>query len=247
MGRFDGRAAIVTGAASGVGRATARRLCAEGAEVYGVDIDDAGLDELAAATGGAFVAGVHDVSDRASCHAAVAAAVEAFGRLDVVANVAGVARAHHMTDVDEDEWRLIMGVNLDGVFWLTQAAIPHLLETGGNVVNVASSSGLMGQAYMVPYCAAKAGVVNLTRAMAMELVKTSVRVNAVAPGGMATALTERFEVPEGVDLALMAPYAGFRGLAEPESCASAICWLASDEAARCHGTILSIDGGVTAG
>jgi len=247
MTRFEGKVALVTGAASGVGRATARQLVSEGASVYGVDVNGVGLAATASELGAAFVAGVHDIRSRDACHGAVAAASSALGGLDVVANVAGVARSHHVTDVTEDEWRLMMGVNLDGMFWITQAAIPHLLERAGNVVNVASNAGLMGQAYTVPYCASKGAVVNMTRALAMEYVKTDIRFNVVAPGGMMTELTENYHLPPDVDFDLMAPYIGFRGMAEPDTAASAICWVASAEAERCNGAIISVDGGLTAG
>ncbi len=247
MGRFDGKVALVTGAASGLGRATATQMIADGARVFGVDIDSDGLVAVASELGEAFVGGVYDIRTRAAAHAAVDAAVDTHGGLDIVANVAGVARSHHMTDVDEDIWQLILSVNVDGMFWITQAAIPHLLERGGNVVNVASNAGLMGQAYTVPYCASKGAVVNMTKAMAMEYVKTDIRINAVAPGGMVTGMTQDWQLPENVDFDLMAPYTGFRGMAEPDTAANAICWLASDEASRCTGSILSIDGGLTAG
>ena len=209
--------------------------------------DEAGLSELEADLGDGFAWQVVDIRDRTACRAAVAACVERFGGLDVLANVAGVARSHHMVDVDEEVWRLIMGVNVDGMFWMSQAAVPHLQERGGNIVNVASNAGLMGQAYTVPYCASKGAVVNMTRAMAMEFVKSNIRVNAVAPGGMITALTENFDLPDGVDFDLMLPYTGFRGMAGPETAAEAICWMGSDAAERCNGSILSVDGGLTAG
>ena len=105
----------------------------------------------------------------------------------------------------------------------------------------------MGQAYSVVYCASKGAVVNMTRAMAMEYVKTNIRINAVAPGGMDTGMTDDISLPEDMDFALMQPYMGFRGMAAPDTCANAIAWLASEQADRCTGTILSIDGGLAAG
>jgi len=246
MNRFTGKTALITGAASGVGRATARQMVEEGANVFGVDINEEGLEAVAVELGDKFIPDVVDIRDRKSCHATVATCVDHFGGLDVVANVAGVVRSHHATDVDEESWRLIMGVNLDGMFWITQAAIPHLEKSGGNIVNVASNAGFMGQAYTVPYCAAKGAVINMTRALAMEYIKSDIRVNAIAPGGMKTAMTENWSAPDDVDFELMKTYTGFRGMAEPETAAQAICWMASDEAARCTGSILSVDGGLTA-
>lgn len=246
MGRYDGKVALVTGAASGLGRATTRQVVAEGGEVFGVDVNQAGLDEVGAELGDSFAGSVTDIRDRSACHAAVAACVAHFGGLDVLANVAGAFRSHHVGDVDEAAWDLIMGVNVAGMFWMCQAAIPRLLERSGNVVNIASNAGLMGQAYTVPYCASKGAVINMTRALAMEFAKTDLRVNAVAPGGMVTGMTENFEMPPEVDFALMQPYVGFRGMAEPETAAEAICWIASDAAGRCNGSILSVDGGLTA-
>ena len=244
--KFEGKVALVTGAASGVGRATSRQMVAQGAKVFGIDINKEGLDLVVDELGANFKPAVCDISNREASQAAVAECVTTFGKLDIVANVAGVVKSHHVTDVDEATWRLIMGVNLDGMFWITQAAIPHLLESGGNIVNVASNAGFMGQAYTVPYCAAKGAVINMTRALAMEYIKTDLRVNAIAPGGMNTGMTENYHVPEGIDYSLMQTYTGFRGMAEPESAANAICWMASDEAARCTGSILSVDGGLTA-
>ena len=190
---------------------------------------------------------VVDITDRDAVHASMDGVAAALGRVDVVANVAGAIRMGHMTDVSQADFDLMMRVNVEGMFWVTQAAIPHLLETGGNVVNVASNAGLMGQAYSVVYCASKGAVVNMTRAMAMEYVKTNIRINAVAPGGMDTGMTDDISLPEDMDFALMQPYMGFRGMAAPDTCANAIAWLASDEADRCTGTILSIDGGLAAG
>ncbi len=246
MNRFANKVALVTGAASGVGRATARQMVQEGAHVFGIDINKEGLQSVADDLGDQFFPETVDIRDRKSCHEAVEACVERFGSLDIVANVAGVVRSHHATDVDEDTWRLIMGVNLDGMFWITQAAIPYLKKSAGNIVNVASNAGFMGQAYTVPYCAAKGAVINMTRALAMEYIKSDIRINAIAPGGMKTAMTENWSAPDDIDFELMRSYTGFRGMAEPETAANAICWMASDEAGRCNGSILSVDGGLTA-
>ena len=127
------------------------------------------------------------------------------------------------------------------------AAIPHLLERGGNIVNIASNAGLMGQAYCVLYTMTKGAVVQMTRSLAMEFVKTPLRVNAIAPGGTQTGLTDGFQMPSDIDFDLMAPYSGFRGMGAATDIANMFAFVASDEAASIHGAILSVDRGVTAG
>lgn len=248
--RFEGKVAFVTGAASGMGRAIARRLASEGAKVFGHDIDASGLTEtekLVKDDGGTIFVRDGDISSRGECFEAVADCVSAFGRIDVVGNVAGIARAEHVVEVPEAQYRQMMGVNVDGPFFVAQATIPHLLESGGNLVNIASNAGLMGQAYTVVYCMTKGAVVQMTRALAMEFVKTNIRVNAIAPAGIMTALTTGFQIPADVDFELMAPYAGFRGMGEADDIAALFAFVASDEAANIHGAILSSDRGVTAG
>lgn len=250
MSRFEGKVALVTGAASGMGRAIALRLASEGASVFAHDLNAAGLDQTAALArdkGGTVEVRAGDVSSRAECHAAVAQAVDALGRLDVLGNVAGISWAEHVRDITEDGYRKMMGVNVDGYLWMAQAAIPHLLATGGNIVSIASNAGLMGQAYTVVYCMTKAAVVNMTRSLAMEFVKENLRVNAIAPGGIETALTHGFKIPSDVDFTLMAPYTGFRGMGHADDIAGLFAFVASDEARNIHGAILSSDGGVTAG
>ena len=250
MRRFEGKVALLTGAASGVGRATAVRLASEGASVYGVDIDLAGLEETAkqvAAAGGRMQAGPFDVSHRDGCHAAVAAGIASFGRIDTLGNIAGVNRFALFRDLTEEEWDLIHGVNLKGTAFMCQAAIPQLIESGGSIVNVASVAGFVGQAYTVAYCASKGGVMQLTRALAMEYIREGIRVNAVAPGGINTPMNAGLHFPDEMDWKLVEPYAGRRGMCEPEEVAAAIAYLASDEARFVHGSILSIDGGVVAG
>jgi meso-butanediol dehydrogenase/(S,S)-butanediol dehydrogenase/diacetyl reductase len=250
MARFDGKVAFLTGAGSGIGRATTLRLASEGATVFAVDINPAGLDEtakLAADDGLAITTHLADVSDRDACRAAVDTAMTAFGRLDVLGNIAGVARCHHFTDVTPDEWQLMNGVNVEGPMWLSQAAIPHLLESAGNIVNIASNAGIMGQAYTVPYCVTKGAIIQLTRALAMEYVKTPLRVNAIAPGGVDTTLSRTFQIPADVDFTLMAPYTGFRDMAQASDIAALFAFVASDEARNIHGAILSSDSALTAG
>jgi meso-butanediol dehydrogenase/(S,S)-butanediol dehydrogenase/diacetyl reductase len=250
MARFDGKVALLTGAGSGIGRATALRLASEGAKVFGVDVNEATVEETAAmvtAAGGDMATTVADVSVRAECHDAVADCIAAFGRLDVLGNIAGIARADHFTQMTEETWNRMLGVNLTGVVWMAQAAVPHLLETDGNIVNIASNAGLMGQAYTVHYCATKGAVVNFTRALAMEFIKTKLRVNAIAPGGVMTTLTQTYQAPSDIDFELMAPYVGHRGMAEASEIAGLFAFLASDEAKSVTGSIYSMDNGVTAG
>ena len=187
------------------------------------------------------------VADRAACHAAVEQVVADHGRLDVFGNIAGVARSQHVPDVTEQDWDQMVAVNLSGVFWCAQAAIPHLLKVDGVLINIASNAGLMGQAYTVPYCATKGAVVNMTRALAMEYAKTGLRVNAIAPGAVQTPLVDNYQLPEEIDFSLMAGYIGLREMSRPEDIAAFFAFLASDEARQVHGAILSVDAGLTAG
>lgn len=250
MRRFEGRAVLVTGAASGMGRAACQRFASEGASVFGIDLDAAGLEEterIVSAAGGKVAAGRFDVTSRERCGAAVEAAVAAFGRLDVLLNVAGIVRFSHAAETPEDEWRLVLAVNLSGPFYMFQAAIPHLLEAGGNVVNVASNAALMGQAYTAAYCASKGGLVNLTRALAMEYMKSPVRINAVCPGGTKTNMNVGIQFPEGVDWKLIQRYMNVREMSDPEDVAAAMAFVASDEAKSVHGAIFSVDNGMMAG
>ena len=165
MGRFDGKSAFLTGAGSGIGRATAVKLGGEGARVAGFDVNADALAEtadLVADAGGTFTAIEGDVRSRQVCHDSINQAAESLGGLDIVVNIAGIARAEHMVDVTEEQWHQMVDINLSGVFFISQAAIPHLLQSKGNLINIASNAGLMGQAYTVAYCATKGAVVNMT-------------------------------------------------------------------------------------
>jgi len=250
MKRFADKVTLVTGAASGMGRACCIRFAAEGAKVFGLDIDEAGLEETAAsisADGGTMRSALCDVRSREACFEAVDAAIEAFGRLDVLANVAGVVRFDHATELPEDAWNMVLAVNLSGPFFLSQAAIPHLLETRGNIVNVGSNAALMGQAYTSAYCASKGGLIQLTRALAMEYIKQPIRINAVCPAATDTQMNKGIEFPEEVDWKLIKRYTGLRGFAPAADMAAAIAFIASDEASSVHGSIFSADNGMMAG
>ena len=188
-----------------------------------------------------------DLSARDSCVGAVAAAVKEFGRLDALCNVAGIivmCNAHEMGTADYEK---TLAVNLSAPFYLIQAAIPHLLQTHGAVVNVTSSAAFVGEAYAAAYCATKAGLTHLTKALAMEYVHQPIRFNAVAPGGMATNIGNTIKMPEGADRALVKRYSGLRGLVEVDDVAGMIVFLASDAGRGYHGACINIDRGITAG
>lgn len=247
MERFEGRHALVTGAASGIGRATAERLASEGAHVFCADVDAAGLAataEAIRAAGGKASTGILDVTNAAACRSGVEVAHAELGRLDVLCNVAGIGIYSHVVDLTEEQWRRVIDVNLSGTFYMSQAAIPFLLETAGNIVNVASTAGLVGVAYAAAYCASKGGVVLLTRSMAVELAHRGLRVNCVCPGGVDTPLTRAFRLPEGAKPELFQRMRSLGPpLAKPEEIAASIAYLASDEARYVNGEALAIDGG----
>lgn len=247
---MKGRAALVTGAASGLGRATATKFAQAGADVCLVDMNPAGLEETAQqlrALGVRVLVHATDLSLRENCTAAVAAAVAEFDRLDALCNVAGIivmCHAHEMSAVD---FQKTLAVNLSAPFYLIQAAIPHLLQANGAVVNVTSSAAFVGEAYAVAYCATKAGLNHMTKSLAMEYVHQPIRFNAVAPGGMATNIGNTIKFPADVDYALVKRYSGLRGMVEVDDVADMIVHLASDAGRGYHGAILSIDRGITAG
>ena len=141
----------------------------------------------------------------------------------------------------------MMSVNTDGPFFMCQAAIPHILETRGNILNIASNAGLMGTAYNVAYSMTKGAVVQLTRSLAMEYAKRKIRINAIAPGGISTTLTHTVTIPEDVDFDLLMRYSGYRGLGEPEEIAGLFAFVSSDDGRNIHGAILSSDLGLTTG
>lgn len=246
MTRFSGKVVIVTGSGSGIGAATARRFAQDGASVVlngrtreklervTTDLEP---DRVLVQTG--------DVSDQGDAEALIAAAVERFGRLDILVNNAGVVPTGLLLEASVADWRKVMAIDVDGVFFCTRAALPHLIRSGGNIVNVSSVSGLGGDWNMSFYNAAKGAVSNFTRSLALELGERGVRVNAVNPGLTFTDLTEDMKG----DTALMKRFAERIPLgrgAEPDEVADVIAFLASEDARYVTGVNLPVDGGLTA-
>tara|TARA_R110001599_G_scaffold26856_2_gene94691 strand:- start:137442 stop:138203 length:762 start_codon:yes stop_codon:yes gene_type:complete len=245
-----GKVALVTGAGSGLGRATVHQLAEARAKLCLVDVDKDSLAETAALladTGAELLINPADLADPDACRAAVAASVDHFGRLDALCNIAGIIYLANSHEMPADLWHKTMAVNLSAPWFLSQAAIPHLLETNGAIVNCASSAAFVGEAYAAAYCASKAGLVNMTKAMAMEYVEKPIRINAVAPGGMMTNIATNFRPPEGANIDLIKRYSGLRGLVEVDDVADMICLLASDAGSGFHGSCINLDAGITAG
>ncbi|WP_420639420.1 SDR family NAD(P)-dependent oxidoreductase [Candidatus Poriferisocius sp.] len=237
MNRFQDKVAIVTGAASGIGQATAARLRSEGATVVGVDRDPVSDVDLAIQL---------DLLDVAAIQPAVDQVIAAYGRIDVLCNIAGLG--HFIRDEEEtlEGWNRTIGVNLTGTYFMSTACLPHLIESKGAIVNTASTAGTNAQPWSSAYSASKGGVIALTQTMAITNGKTGVRVNCIAPGGVETPITEQFLPPDDVDLALMNRILPFDRMGRPAELAAAFAFLAGDDASYCNGIILRVDGGMQA-
>ena len=247
---FKDKVVVITGAASGIGQATAIRFAAKGAVLVLGDINLAGLDATKAMLGAGAQATLKrvDVGDPEDCEAFIASAAAELGRIDILANVAGVLDWSPLGSFDEGRWNRLVSVNMGGVFFLSQAAMPFLKASQGNIVNVASAAALVGIAYNSAYCASKAGVVAMTKAMAIELAADQVRVNAVCPSGVATPMIMAAGLPDGADFNLIARSAPKMGrLIEADEVAASILFLASNDARSITGSILALDSAQTAG
>jgi NAD(P)-dependent dehydrogenase (short-subunit alcohol dehydrogenase family) len=229
-----------------MGAAVAQLFAERGATVFGIARDAERMATVFEQVPGGKFASV-DVADPAACRAAVADCVAEFGRLDVLANVAGFHQMRHTLTMTDEEWDHDLAVNLHGPFQLCRAALPHLLESGGNIVNVSSIAGLEGEVYSAGYCAAKHGLIGLTRALAIEFTKDRLRVNAVCPGGMVTAQATEFAAPDNADWNLIMRIASPRGLMDPMDVAKTVAFLASDDASAIHGAVFRVDNGKGAG
>jgi len=248
MARFTDQIVVITGAASGIGKATALRFGSEEAVVACLDLAADGAESTAASirdAGGRAQAFPCNVSDVASVRSAVDAVATEMGPPNVLCNIAGIGRFVHSTEETLEGWERILAVNLTGTFLMCQACLPHLLATGGNIVNTASTAGIFGQPYSAAYGASKGGVIQLTKSLAWEFIERGVRVNAVAPGGIDTPIMNSFEYPEGISKKLMYKLISLMGFAKPEEVAGVFAFVASQEARYMNGTIVTFDGGMT--
>ena len=232
MSRFDGRRVFLTGAASGIGKATFELFLAEGADVVAVDLNEAP---------GVLPCDITD-SD------AVVDVLTSYGPFDVLLNVAGICKLGHTTEVTREEWDRQVAVNLTAPFVIMQAALPGLIERKGNIVNIGSIAGVRGQAYSAAYNATKAGIIMMSKGIALEYARRGVRVNCVCPGGIDTPLVQGVAetLPPDVNMRLVSRAVNVLppGTAQPEEIADAIAYLASDAARSVTGAAFMIDGGI---
>ena len=249
MDRFDGKVAFITGAAAGIGRATALRLAQEGASVYLVDVAAEGLEQtlkLCEAEGADGVADSCDITSEEDVRRAMQACVDRFGRLDTLCNIAGILLLDHFERITPDQFRRVLEVNLVGTFMLCQAAMPHLLKSKGSIVNTSSTSALAGMPYGAAYGTSKGGVSALTRTLAVEFGKQGVRCNAVNPGSIKTAMMGGDRLPEDVDGQLLMRAMSIGPPRGPEVVAATIAMLASEDGIHINGEEIRVDGGTLA-
>jgi NAD(P)-dependent dehydrogenase (short-subunit alcohol dehydrogenase family) len=246
--RLRGKVVLVSGAASGIGRAMVRRFAGEGARIACADLDHAGAEAIAAEAGGGAMAIACDVTDPGSAAAAVAATLAAFGRLDaLINNAAAPSTDGSVVDLDLADWQREIAVSLTGAFLMSKSAVPAIAAGGGgSIVHIASQLGHVGVPRAVAYCAAKAGLLHLARLMAIDHAAQKIRVNSVSPGAVATErLLRRWPTLEAADQGLGPLHLAGR-IGRPEEIAAAVAFLVADESSFVTGTDLLVDGGYTA-
>ncbi len=249
MRRFEGKVVLITGASAGIGRATAERLVGEGAAAMLLDVVQEPLETTAKQCrelGGDVEARICDVSCEAEVNAAVEACVARFGRLDVLVNIAGILLLEHTHKISLEQFERVLSVNLTGTFLCCKAALPHLPGSEGNIVNTSSTSALGGMPYGAAYGASKAGVLALTRTLAVEYGKQGLRANSVCPGSIKTAMTKRANLPGDADFELLRRAMPLDKPRGPEVVASVVAMLASEDGAHVNGESIRVDSGTLA-
>lgn len=253
MGRLQGKVALITGGAGAIGRATARRFCADGANVLVADRDETHAQDVAAAIraeGGQAIGVGVDVTSDASVATMVGQAVATFGRIDVLFTCAGVLVTGSVTDTSLDDWQRTLAVNLTGPFLASRHVVPVMIANGGGaIVHMSSTAGLVGETSIAAYCASKGGVLMLARQMALDYARHGVRVNVICPGWIDTPFNDPAVEAAGGREALL-PFVdqmvpiGRQGTAD--EVADVVAFLASDDARLMTGSIVTVDGGLTA-
>lgn len=255
MGKLDGRIALITGAGSGIGRASAMLFAAEGAKVAVVDVREDRANETAGEIkrrGGDAIALVADVSKARDCERMVADTVSHFGRLDILFNNAGITTTAMLHELPEEQWDRVVDICLKGVYLGCKYALPELMKHGGVVVNTASHAGTEAIALSPHYCAAKAGVINLTKCIAMDYAPYKIRANCICPGGTRTNIIDSYFANLSAEQRASMEESGRRmhlldRMAEPEEMARVALFLVCDDSSFVTGHALVADGGITAG
>ncbi len=248
-GQFSGQVALLTGAASGIGRATALRLAEQGAAVALADIDADGLqqtvDAISKINGTAYSLSFNAMAET-DCARIVQDTVEHYGQLNILGNIAGIAGFYHLAELTGDVWNRFLQINLTAPMILCREAMPHLLKTEGCIVNISSTAGVGGQAYNTAYVASKHGLLGLTRSLALEFAKQKVRINAICPGGVATPLNDKLRWADNMDESLVKRlFPLMDKSASAEEIAGVFAFLCSTEASFVTGADWVIDGGQT--
>jgi NAD(P)-dependent dehydrogenase (short-subunit alcohol dehydrogenase family) len=246
MQRFADKVVLVTGAGSGIGRAAALRIAAEGGSLYCLDVNQTGLDEtlaLIAAQGGQAAAQLCDIADEEQVRAAVAACVDRYGSLYALVNMAGILRFDDTDALETSAWQRVIDVNLTGTMILCREVLPHLMASRGSIVNAASTAALAGLPCGAAYSASKGGVLAMTRSIAVEYAKRGVRANCVCPGDINTGMTVAIKWPPNMDFELIGRISSLSGAKSPEVMAGVIAMLASEDGIHITGEDIRVDGG----
>jgi NAD(P)-dependent dehydrogenase (short-subunit alcohol dehydrogenase family) len=246
MQRFKDKIVLVTGAGSGIGKASALRMAREGGSVFCVDLNAAAVEATAAeisAAGSEATSHVCDVSDEGSVQACIEACVARYGSLYGLVNMAGILRFDDTAELQTGDWQKVIDINLTGTMFLCRAALPHLLETRGSIVNAASTASLAGLPCGVAYSASKGGVLAMTRSIAVEYAKRGVRANCICPGDINTGMTDNIGFPESMDFELMPRIMSLTGAKGPEVVAGVIAMLVSEDGVHITGEEIRVDGG----